>query len=436
MAKLMDKQILTCALGALNTVHAIDRVIPVLHSGPGCAAKLSGNYDGVSGLYSPNIFPCSSCSEKEVVFGGTRKLQQTIDNALKVIDADLFVVMTGCTQELIGDDVGDVVRQFQDQGKPVVYANTPGFKGSNLVGHDWVLKGIFDQYVEPVPESEKEKGLVNLFVSVPFFDPFWLGNLKEIERLLTAIGLKVNRFFGHGCGVENLKRAAKAEATIVVSPWTSVPTAQFLDKKFGVPCLHYPVMPIGAFETSKFLRAVAEFTNLDEVRVNRFIQEQEAEYYYYIERYADLFLETRAISKRFTVVSDSNYALAVTKFLTNDMGMFPNRQFILDDAPKKAQEQIKEEFQNLNYGVKAEVEFTTDGTKVHDEIRQQDFAGPAFIFGSCWEERLAKDLGGNFLCISQPTMTRIVINSFYAGYEGGLRLIEDMYTKAVEKLAI
>ena len=49
MAKLLDKQRYKCALGAMQTVQAIERAIPILHSGPGCAQKLSDG-NGSSGL--------------------------------------------------------------------------------------------------------------------------------------------------------------------------------------------------------------------------------------------------------------------------------------------------------------------------------------------------------------------------------------------------
>ena len=432
MAKILDKQRYTCALGAINTIHAIDRVIPILHSGPGCAGKLSGG-GGSSGLYSPNIYPCSSISEKEVVFGGENKLHDTIENALKVIDADLFVVVSGCTSEIIGDDIGKIAEEFQEQGKPVVYANTPGFKGSNLQGHDWILSAIFEQYVEPV---EKEKGLVNLFVSIPYYDPYWHGNLREIEGLLKELGLKVNTIFGHGRGVENLKKVAAAEYNIVVSPWIGVESAKVLEKKFGTPFLHYPVLPIGAFETTKFLRAVSEFTGLDSEHTEKVIDAHEAEYYYFIERYADLFLEMRAIGNRFVVAGDALYSLAITKFLTNDMGLFPTKQFILDDTPQKYRDLITDEFKKLNYGIEAEVEFTTDGKSVHDQIRNTDFNGPAFIFGSSWENKLAKELNANYLNVSNPVIGKVIINSSRAGYSGGLHLIEDIYSEAQQKLIL
>ena len=82
MAKLLDKQRYKCALGAMQTVQAISRAIPVLHSGPGCAQKLSESTGG-SGYFSPNIFPCTSINEKDVVFGGVKKLETTIENAVR-----------------------------------------------------------------------------------------------------------------------------------------------------------------------------------------------------------------------------------------------------------------------------------------------------------------------------------------------------------------
>ena len=65
MAKILDQPRYKCALAAMQTVHAITGAIPVLHSGPGCAAKLNDN-KGTSGRYSPNIFPWSSVSERKL----------------------------------------------------------------------------------------------------------------------------------------------------------------------------------------------------------------------------------------------------------------------------------------------------------------------------------------------------------------------------------
>ena len=434
MAKILDQPRYKCALAAMQTVQAITGAIPILHSGPGCAAKLNDN-NGTSGRYSPNIFPCTSISEKEVVFGGSAKLRSTIENALKVIDADLFVVLSGCTGEIIGDDIEEVAGNFADAEKPVIWAKTPGFKGNNYVGHDWILKSIFEQYLADA-EPQTEKGLVNLFVAPPQQDPYWLGNLREIESLISAIGLKPNTIFGFGRGLENLKKIPNAEFTILVSPWAGLDSAKYLERRFGIKLLQYPVLPIGATETTKFLRAVQKFTGADKELVERVIKEKEAEFYYYIERFADTLLETRILGKRFTVVSDSEYTIAVTKFLVNDMGLFPEKVFITDDAPKSFQQKISDELKELNYGIKAEVQFTTDGHDIHEQIKAADFAGTPLIIGSNWEKKLALELGAHYVNVSYPMLEKLVINDHIAGYSGGLHLLEQIYTAAMSKLKL
>ena len=434
MAKILDQPRYKCALAAMQTVHAIPGAIPVLHSGPGCAAKLNDN-NGTSGRYSPNIFPCTSISEKEVVFGGSAKLRSTIENALKVIDADLFVVLSGCTGEIIGDDIEEVVSNFADAEKPVIWAKTPGFKGNNYVGHDWILKSIFEQYLADA-EPQTEKGLVNLFVAPPQQDPYWLGNLREIESLLSSIGLKPNTIFGFGRGLENLKKIPDAEFTILVSPWVGLDSAKYLERRFGIKLLQYPVLPIGATETTKFLRAVQEFTGADKELTERVITEKEAEFYYYIERFADTLLETRILGKRFTVVSDSEYTIAVTKFLVNDMGLFPEKVFITDDAPKSFQQKITDELNSLNYGITTQVQFTTDGHDIHEQIKNLDFAGTPLIIGSNWEKKLAAELGAHYVNVSYPMLEKLVINDHIAGYSGGLHLLEQIYTAAMSKLKL
>lgn len=416
----------------MQTVQAITRAIPVLHSGPGCAQKLSDG-TGSSGYFSPNIFPCTSINEKDVVFGGTKKLESTIDNALKVIDADLYVVLTGCIPEIVGDDSGEVVSHFAESAKPVIYANTAGFKGNNYRGHEQVVEAIVDQYLKKASESEKIDGLVNIWADVPYQDLFWLGNLRELEKLVAELGLKPNTIFGFDRGIKNIDLIPKAQFNLLVSPWVGLKNMQKMEKKLGIPYLHYPVLPIGATETSKFLRTVGAFAKVDEKKINDVIASHEKYFYYLIERYADLFLENRVINKQFSVVGDAQYTLALTKFLVNDLGLFPAKQFITDDTPKEFQKSISEEFKKLNYGIEAEVEFTTDSYIIHNQIREHDYHGYPLVLGSYYDKEITEDLKGNFLNVAWPFQNRVVMDTSYVGYSGGIKLIEDIYSVAVQR---
>ena len=430
MAKLIDKQRYKCALGAMQTVQAIERAIPVLHSGPGCAQKLSDSI-GSSGYFSPNIFPCTSINEKDVVFGGVKKLRSTIENSLKVFDADLYVVMTGCIPEIVGDDVEEVVSGFQNADKPVIFASTAGFKGNNYKGHEQVIDALIDQYLEP--SEEKIEGLVNIWADVPYQDLFWLGNLRELEKLVQSIGLKPNTIFGYGRGIKNIDLIPKAQFNLLISPWVSLGNVKKMERKLGLPYLHYPTLPIGAFETSKFLRELGNFAGVDEAKVNSVIDENEKYYYYLIERYADMFLETRVMAKQFSVVGDSQYALGITKFLVNDLGLVPATQYLTEDVPKAHQERIKEEFKKLNYGLVADAVFETDSYKIHNSIKEHDYHGYPLIIGSYYEKELTEELFGHFLNISWPVKDKVVLDDFYVGYTGGIRLIEDIYSVANQR---
>ncbi len=430
MAKLLDKQRYKCALGAMQTVQAISRALPILHSGPGCAQKLSESV-GSSGYFSPNIFPCTSINEKDVVFGGVKKLDSTIDNALKVIDADLYVVLTGCIPEIVGDDSGEVVSRYEDANKPVIYAPTAGFKGNNYKGHEQVVDAIIEQYLKK--SDKKQKGLVNIWADVPYQDLFWLGNLRELEKLISELGLTPNTIFGYKRGIENINKIPEAEFNLLVSPWVGLSNVKKMERKFGTPYLHYPTLPIGATETSKFLREVGKFAGVDEAKVEAVIKEHEDYYYYLIERYADLFLENRVINKQFTVVADAQYALGITKFLANDLGLVPAKQFVVDDTPKNYRDQIKAEFGKLNYGLSAEVSFETDGFKIHQQIREHDYHGYPLVLGGYYEKEVTEKLKGNYLNIAYPVQDKVVLDDSYVGYSGGIRLIENIYTVAVSR---
>lgn len=320
------------------------------------------------------------------------------------------------------------MESFRSKGLPVINASTAGFKGNNYLGYEWVLQAIFEQYLDENKTYEREKGLINVFASLPLHDPFWQGNLDALESLLGELGLHANIIFGYDRGLKNIDKIPQAEFNLVVNPWLGLESVQLLQEKFGTPYLHYPNLPIGAFETSKFLLTVGEFARLDLEHVKRVVAAKERKYYYNIERYADLFLENRIMSKRFTVVSDSQYTLAITRFLVNDMGLFPQKQYAMEDVPVRYQQAISENFQNLNYNIQAEISFETDGFLVHKEIKESDYLGYPLIIGSAWEKEISKETQAHFLSISWPLNERLVINSSYVGYDGGLKLLEDIYS--------
>jgi nitrogenase molybdenum-iron protein beta chain len=409
--------------------------MPILHSGPGCGTKINSIIGQVKGYGGANSMPCTNTSEAEVVFGGEEKLKGVIEGAFKVIDADLFVVLTGCTSDIVGDDIGSVTGGFQAQDEPIVFAETGGFKSNNYVSHDKVVIAIIDQYVDKFANDKTTlKGLVNVFVTPPYQDPYWDGNLEEIKRLLEGIGLTANVLFGSASsGLEEWKTIPRAEFNIVISAWSGLAVAEHLERKYGTPFFHFPYLPIGGAETTKFLNGVSEFANLDPSRTAAFIQNEEKRFYAHFERLAEFLLEFKyGIPRRFYTLLDASYALGVARYLLNELGIIPAKQYIVDNTPEEYQEAIKAQFARISDFRSAEVAFSVDGGAIQEEIRRDDHKNRALILGSSWESKLAQDIGADLLVLSVPITYRLVLTCGYAGYNGGLRLAEDIYDRVLE----
>jgi len=435
-----------CAIGAMQSVAAIPRAIPITHCGPGCADKQFMNlafYNGFQGggYGGGAVVPSTNASEREVVFGGADRLSELTEAGLQVLDADLFVVLTGCISDLVGDDVGSVVAPFQDRGVPIVFAETGGFKGNNFTGHELVTRAIIDQYVGD-DAGPKTKGLVNVWSLLPYHNTFWRGDLTEIKRILEGAGLKVNILFGpESKGVSEWKAIPKAEFNIVLGPWLGLTTARHLEQKYGQPFLHVPVLPIGAQETTRFLRKVADFAGLtaksSRRKLESFVRDEETRYYKYLEDFTDFYAEYWwGLPAKFAVIGDSTYNLALTKFLVNQLGLIPGRQIITDNPPDEFREAIRAYYHAIAEDVSTEVEFEEDSYAIHQSLRQTNFGHkPPIIFGTTWERDLAKELKGVIVEVGFPTSYEVVLSRSNVGYRGALTLLEKIYSIIVSRSA-
>ncbi len=429
-----------CSIAAMYSASAIPGVVPITHCGPGCSDKQYTNlafYNGFQGGgYGGGAVPPSvNASEKEVVFGGNERLEELIQSSIKVIDADLFVVLTGCIADLVGDDVPSVVTKFQEKGVPIVYAETGGFKGNNYTGHELVTKAIIDQYVGDY-NGEKKNNVVNVWSELPYQNPFWRGDLSEIKRVLEGIGIKVNILFGHDSkGVKEWKEIPKAQFNLVISTWLGFQTAEHLQKKYNQPFLHIPAIPIGAKATSEFLRKVSDFAGLDLKKTEKFIQKEEKLYYKYLEDFSDFFAEYWwGVPSRFAVLGESSYNLAITKFLVNQLGLIPVKQIITENPPEEYKDSIRKEFANIAEDVSVTPLFLEDGYLVEQALIHSE-EKPAIILGTSWDRDAAKKLGGKIVEIGFPASYEVILSRTNVGYKGALSLLEKIFTIAISASA-
>ncbi|MDR2670898.1 MAG: hypothetical protein LBC26_04170 [Oscillospiraceae bacterium] len=442
MSKFVDRPRFTCALGgALFTLRALPRTIPIIHASAGCgynvfsagsagAGYLGGGYCGGTSWSSSNVV------EREIVFGGQDRLSEQIRSTLDLMDGDLYVVITGCMVEMIGDDVQAVAEAFADEAAPVVAIPTPSFKGNSYEGYDMVLSGLFQRFTRP---AAARRDTVNLLGLVPGQDAFYKGNLTEIKRLLTRLGLRVHTFFGEDETLRDLQGAAEAAHTLVLSDVYGVKSAQTLKALHGIPHTVLP-LPVGAAQTSGFLRAAADALGVARPVAEAVIQSEETRYYDYLERLADIYNDVD-LQRYVVVAGDANYAPAVSRFLADELGWLPALTVVTDFLDEAQTRAIERRFDAWESGLKPLVRFDTDTSSLERYIREAwppsaneryyDSLSPTVLVGTVFERDLAARFGWPLLTVSFPVTNRVVLQQAYAGYNGGLTLTSDLLTLLV-----
>lgn len=429
-----------CALGgALQTANALPRTVPVMHTAMGCGSSIFWNQIGSTGYLGAGYcgglaVPSSNVQEKDIVFGGVERLAEQVEYTVKLVEGDLYIVMTGCMTDIIGDDIQSVVRDFRRRGVTIIGAETGGFKGDAYKGYDLVLQALFKDFVTPA--ETKIKGKINLWGIVPAQDAFWRGNLNNLRLLLNKLGLTVNTFFTEFDTLEAIQNAAEAELNIVVSKHYGIDAALVFEETHHVPFMTFP-LPIGPSATGDFLRQIGERLELNTELSQSVIDMEQKTYFYYIDRIADAYNDLD-MQRYVVVVGDSNYAPALTRFLADDLGWLTELTVVTEFEDEEQKSKVKDSLANLTSGYPVELIYETDASEIQYHLARKwprnqgqkfyDSFSPAFVVGSHHERELAKSLGAGHLSITFPVGNRVVLNKGYTGYLGGLALIEDLFS--------
>ncbi|OPX43996.1 nitrogenase iron-iron protein beta chain [Ruminiclostridium hungatei] len=443
MSKFIDRPRYLCALGgAIGTLENLPRTIPILHAAAGCGGNISNalNYASGylgSGYCAGQALSSSNVYEQEIVFGGEDRLCEQVENTLKIMDGDLYFLVSGCMVEMIGDDVKGVAKKFKDRDVALLAADTGGFHGNSFKGYDIVLGTLFKEFT--LKKDVKNEKLLNLWGIVPIQDVFWKGNLENLKRLLEELGYQVNTFFGENETLDNLKNAGSAVLNIVVSDTAGIEPAKLFEEVHGVPYISVP-LPIGPHGTEQFIRSISNRLGIEKAFADKVIQRHKARYFSYIERIADVYNDLD-LQRYAVIVGDSSYAQALTRFLSDDLGWLPELVVITDILSEEQKEDVRKRFADLESGLSPRIVFDTDTSSIIRHFRDTwpsangskyfNTFSPAFILGSAFERALADELKAPHLSVTYPISNRVVMDRAYTGYDGAIRLTEDIFTTLV-----
>jgi nitrogenase molybdenum-iron protein beta chain len=197
---------------------------------------------------------------------------------------------------------------------------TPSFKGNFQQGYDLLLETLARKYI--IKTDARRKNTVNVFGVIPGNDPFSKGNLKEIKRVLALIGVNANTFIGEGETLDHFHNAGSTELNILLSDVYAPLVAAAFQEAHGIPFIREQ-FPIGFFQTERFLRNVVRAFAIDEALVTKAVKAEEEIYFDYFERIPDIYNDIE-LQRYGVVAADSNYAPAVSNFISDELGWVPH----------------------------------------------------------------------------------------------------------------
>jgi len=249
-------------INSMAALMSLEDAVFISHSPQGCIGcsimavdmyRVGQAHRGIKNVKNPRII-VTNLDQKSVVFGGEQKLRESVKKAVKRYNPKIIFMYTSCASGIIGDDIDAIAGDLQDEYPDTVMVpvHCEGFKSKICAsGFDAAFIAI-NKYILKKKKIEKEKGLINLFAptTVSYADQ------KEMERMLTLLGAKVN-YIPFYSSLEKIRKIPAAEASTSICKVFADEFMKTLEEDYDIPYSH-TVMPIGIRNTDIWYRGIAK----------------------------------------------------------------------------------------------------------------------------------------------------------------------------------
>ena len=268
----------------------IKDMIHISHGPVGCGqysrAGRRNYYVGTTGI---NTFAemnfTSDFQEKDIVFGGDKKLSKLITEIEQLFPLHKGVsVQSECPIGLIGDDIEAVSKKSAAEiGKTVVPVRCEGFRGvSQSLGHHIANDAIRDW----VFDGKKE---VRAFESTPYdvaiIGDYNIGGDAWSSRiLLEEMGLRVIAQWSGDGTIAEMENTPKARLNLLHCYRSMNYISRHMEEKYGIPWMEYNFF--GPTKIEESLRKIAAFFDESiQQKTEQVIEKYKAEYAAVVAKY-------------------------------------------------------------------------------------------------------------------------------------------------------
>jgi len=238
--------------GSRVVLYPIADAVHLVHGPVGCAAY---TWDIRGALSSgPELHRLSfstDLQEKDVIFGGEKKLYAVLTELIDRYAPKAAFVYSTCIVGIIGDDVEAVCRKVaKEKGIPVLPVNSEGFKGTKKDGYKAACEALF-KLIGQGKIGDISKISINILGEFNIGGEAWI-----IRDYYKRMGVQVVSVMTGDGRVEDVQRAHGAALNVVQCSGSMTYLAKMMEESYKIPYIR--VSYFGVEDMSKALYDVAE----------------------------------------------------------------------------------------------------------------------------------------------------------------------------------
>jgi nitrogenase molybdenum-cofactor synthesis protein NifE len=237
--------------GSRVVLYPIADALHLVHGPIGCAAY---TWDIRGALSSgPQLHRLSFSTdlrEKDVIFGGEKKLAAALGELIDEYRPKAAFVYSTCIVGIIGDDVAAVCRRLsQEKGIPVLPVHSEGFKGTKKDGYRAACDALF-KLVGTGSTADVSPLSINILGEFNIGGEAWM-----IKKYYEEMGIQVVSIMTGDGRVEDIARSHGAALNVVQCSGALTFLADMMKETYGIPYIR--VSYFGIDDMAKALYDVA-----------------------------------------------------------------------------------------------------------------------------------------------------------------------------------
>jgi nitrogenase molybdenum-cofactor synthesis protein NifE len=238
--------------GSRVVLYPIADALHLIHGPIGCAAYTWDIRGALSsGAQLHRLSFSTDLREKDVVFGGEKKLHRALTELIDKYSPKAAFVYSTCIIGVIGDDMEAVCRTVSvEKGIPVIPVQAPGFQGTKKDGYKIACESL--ARLVGTRDADVPKTSINILGDFNLAGELWL--LLEYYK---KMGVHVHATITGDGRVDTIASAHKASLNVVQCSGSMMYLAKIMKEKYGIPFMK--VSYFGIEDMSDALYEVAKF---------------------------------------------------------------------------------------------------------------------------------------------------------------------------------